>query len=110
VIKFVLVFLLGILGILFITERVDASDLRIVDSAGLIRAVRVVKDSAVVKVSLVDGKGGYGECVAMNVDGIASERREKISPQGECTFAGLAAGTWQIAVSEGFRWRVKINE
>ena len=109
-VRFVLGFLLGMLCILVISERADASDLRIVDSAGLIRAVRVVKESAVVKVSLVDAKGGQGECVAMNVDGIASERREKISPQGECTFAGLAAGTWQITVSGGARWRVKINE
>lgn len=109
-VRFVLGFLLGVLGALFVSERVDASDLRVVDSAGLIRAVRVVKDSAVVKVSLVDAKSGQGECVATNVDGIASERREKISPQGECTFAALAAGTWQITVSGGARWRVKINE
>lgn len=109
-VRFILGFLVGVLGVLFISERVDAADVRIVDSAGLIRAVRVVKDSAVVKVSLVDAKGGQGECVAMNVDGIASERREKISPQGECIFAGLAAGTWQITVSGGVRWRVKIDE
>ena len=109
-VRFVLGFLLGILGVLVVSERADASDLKIVDSAGLIRAVRVVKDSAAVKVSLVDAKGGQGECVAMNVDGIASERREKISPQGDCTFVGLAAGTWQITVSGGSRWRVKINE
>ena len=109
-IRFVLGFLLGILGVLFINERADAADLRIVDSTGLIRAVRVVKDSSVVKVSLVDAKGGQGECVATNVDGIASERREKVSSQGECMFTALAAGTWQISVSGGARWRVKINE
>jgi hypothetical protein len=109
-VRFVLGFLLGILGVLVITERADAADLRIVDSAGLIRAVRVVKDSAVVKIALVDAKSAQGECVAMNVDGIASERRGKISPQGECIFAGLAAGTWQVTVSGGARWRVKINE
>jgi hypothetical protein len=109
-IKFVLGFLIGILGVLVMQERSEAADLKIVDSAGLIRGVRVVRDSSRVTVSLVDPKGSRGECVASNVDGIASERREQISAKGECVFNGLVAGTWQVTVTGGARWRVRIDE
>jgi hypothetical protein len=109
-VKFILGFIVGLIGFLVVQEHVQAADIKIIDSAGLIRAVRVVKDTSVVKVTLVDSPGARGECVAMNVDGIASERREPISGKGECVFASLAAGTWQITVSSGARWRVRINE
>lgn len=109
-IKFALRFIIGILGILILQERSEAADLKIVDSAGLIRGVRVVRDSSRVIVSLVDSKGVRGECVATNVDGIASERREKLSPKGDCEFHALAAGTWQVTVTGGARWRVRIDE
>ncbi|MEN9846922.1 MAG: hypothetical protein RIS36_2069 [Pseudomonadota bacterium] len=109
-IKFWLGFLVGILGVLVIQERAEAADVKIVDSAGLIRGVRVVRDSSRVTVSLTDPKGARGECVATNVDGIASERRETISSKGECVFNGLPAGTWQVTVAGGARWRVRIDE
>jgi hypothetical protein len=109
-IKFLVGFLIGILGVLLIQERSDAADLKIVDAAGLIRGVRVVRDSSQVTVSLVDPNGARGECVASNVDGIASERRENISSKGQCVFNALAAGTWQITVTGGARWRVRIDE
>ena len=109
-VKFLVGFLLGILGVLVIQERSEAADLKVVDSTGLIRGVRVVRDSSRVTVSLVDPKGARGECVATNVDGIASERRESITSNGECVFNGLAAGTWQVTVTGGARWRVRIDE
>ena len=109
-IKFVVAFIIGVLGVLLIQEHSEAADLKIVDSAGLIRGVRVVRESSRVTVSLMDPKGARGECVATNVDGIASERREAISPKGECVFGSLAAGTWQVTVSGGARWRVRIDE
>lgn len=109
-IKFIIGFLVGIFGFLIVQERVQADDIRIIDASGLIRAVRVVKDSSIVRVTVTDPPGARGECVASNVDGIASERREPISAQGECVFKALAAGTWQVSVSGGARWRVRINE
>jgi hypothetical protein len=59
--KFLLGFLLGVIGVLAIQERSEAADVKIVDSAGLIRGVRVVRDSSRVTVSLVDAKGDRGE-------------------------------------------------
>lgn len=109
-IRFILGFLVGMLGFLLVQEHVEAADIKIIDSSGLIRGVRVVKDTSVVRITVVDAPGARGECVASNVDGIASERREAISPQGECVFSSLAAGTWQVTVSGGARWRVRINE
>jgi hypothetical protein len=109
-IKFLVAFLIGILGVLVIQERSEAADLKIVDSAGLIRGVRVVRESSRVTVSVVDSKGARGECVASNIDGIASERRESISPEGVCIFNALAVGTWQLTVTGGVRWRVRIDE
>lgn len=109
-IRFIIGFLVGMFGFLIVQEHVQAADIKIIDSAGLIRAVRVVKDSSVVRVTVTDPPGARGECVASNVDGIASERREPISAKGECVFSALAAGTWQVTVSGGARWRVRINE
>lgn len=86
-----------------------ALDVRIVDSKGLIRAVSVVKDTSRVTIQALDHQGVSGECVAVNVDGIASERHEKISPSGECVFNALVAGTWQITVDTTSRWRAKID-
>jgi hypothetical protein len=109
-IKFLVGFLIGILGVLVVQEQSEAADVKIVDSSGLIRGVRVVRDASRVTISLVEPKGVRGECVATNVDGIASERREAISPAGECVFNALAAGTWQVTVTGGARWRVRIDE
>lgn len=87
----------------------SALDVRIVDSKGLIRAVSVVKDTSRVTIRALDHQEVSGECVAVNVDGIASERREKLGPSGECVFNSLVAGTWQITVSTTSRWRAKID-
>lgn len=87
-----------------------AAELRIVDTSGLIRAVRVVRDVTTVTVLVEDPKGVKGECVLTNVDGIASERHEAISVTGTCVFQGVAAGTWQAKVAGAAKWRVKINE
>jgi hypothetical protein len=102
--------LCALLGGTCFVEDVSAAELRIVDTAGLIRAVRVVRDTSTVTVVVEEPKGAKGECVLANVDGIASERREAISASGACVFQGLAAGTWQAKVVGGTKWRVKINE
>lgn len=109
-IRFILGFLVGMIGFFLVQDHVEAADIKIIDATGLIRAVRVVKDSSIVRVTVTDPPGVRGECVASNVDGIASERREPISAEGECVFKALAAGTWQVSVSGGARWRVRIHE
>lgn len=98
-----------VLGALLASEA-SAAELRIVDTAGLIRAVRVVRDASTVTVVVEEPRGVKGECVLANVDGIASERHEGISAGGTCVFQGLAAGTWQAKVAGATKWRVKINE
>jgi predicted secreted protein len=74
------------------------------------RAARVVHDLSRVVVTIEEPKGLKGECVLLNIDGIASERREAISSSGACVFSALAAGTWQVKVAGATRWRVAIEE
>jgi len=87
-----------------------ALELRVLDSVGLVRAVRVVKGAAAVKITLEGKRPEAGSCVAVNVDGLASEKREPVSAQGVCVFKGLPAGTWQVSVPGKARWRVDIDE
>lgn len=86
-----------------------AADLRILDVAGLVRAVRVVSGPATVKVTLEGVQAPRGECVASNVDGLPSEKKEPLSPQGVCIFKQLPAGTWQVTLPVKARWKVQIN-
>jgi hypothetical protein len=91
----------------------SAGELKILDSAGLVRAVKVVKNEAKIVVTLQPGAASgatRGECVAANIDGLAAEQRVGVSAKGECVFAGLSSGSWQITVPDGIRWKVQIYE
>lgn len=88
-----------------------AAELRIVDAAGLVRAIKVVRDNAKVVVTFEGSSGALrGECIATNVDGLAPEKRTSISPQGECVFTDVAVGSWQLVVPQGAKWRARIYE
>lgn len=95
------------------SSHVSAQEMRIVDAHGLVRAVRATKGVAVrivVTLDLLDKPAPKGECVANNVDGLASEKRVPVSAsKGECVFTDVAPGSWQIAVPEGFTWRVRME-
>jgi hypothetical protein len=93
-----------------VVSTASAAELRVLDSAGLVRALRVVKGAAKVTITLETQQPVRGECVASNVDGLASEKREPVTPQKVCVFKDLAAGSWQIEVPGKVRWRVQINE
>lgn len=93
-----------------IAFNAHAADIRIIDSAGLMRAARVVRDLSRVTVVVEEPKGLRGECLLTNIDGIASERRESVSSAGMCVFTGVAAGTWQVKVTGALRWRVVVEE
>jgi hypothetical protein len=85
---------------------------RIVDGHGLVRAVRITKGNSVqviVALELINKAVPRGDCVAINVDGLNSEKRVPISQaKGECVFTDVASGSWQITVPPGFNWRVRI--
>jgi hypothetical protein len=91
-------------------QQVGGSQLRILDSTGLVRATRVVRESGDVKVSIEGGATEKGECVATNLDGLAAERTVLVSPNGECVFSKLGAGSWQLRIPGGARWRAQIHE
>lgn len=100
----------GILVSALMASTAFGAELRILDGAGLLRGARVVDDSSRLTIVVEDSKQAGGECVLANIDGLASERREKISPSGECVFVGIAAGTWQVKFPRSVRWKVKSNE
>lgn len=88
-----------------------AAELRVVDSAGLVRAVKVIRDTGqvVVTVRAAGDAKVQGECGATNVDGLAAEQKAPVSGQGECVFSNLPGGTWQIVVPQGTTWKARIN-
>lgn len=91
-----------------VAQQVAGAQLRILDTAGLMRATKVVVESANVQISVDEASTVTGECVATNLDGLAAERRAPISPNGQCSFEKLSAGSWQVKVPGAVRWRAKI--
>lgn len=94
--------------------RCKAEEVRVIDAAGMVRAVKIVKKTVSIVVT-VDAEVNKisipkGECTAINVDGLASERRVPISANGACVFTDVAEGTWQVRVPGEVSWRVRINE
>lgn len=86
-----------------------ADEVRVVDPTGLVRSVKVVHaNGARIVVSMRD-KSAAGQCVATNVDGMAGPRRVSVE-HGECVFAGVSAGTWQVTTEPPARWAVHIDE
>jgi hypothetical protein len=105
---------LQVLGLLVgFAATAVASELKILDSAGLVRAVKVVKNEAKVVLNLQPNGSSVairGECIATNIDGLAAEQRVGVSAKGECVFAGLSRGSWQITVPNAVSWKVQIYE
>jgi len=99
------------LFMLMVSTHARAAELRVVDSGGLLRAVKVVRGKARIVIVLQPaGKSAGGECVATNIDGLAVERRVAVSPQGECSFADMSEGSWQIDLPDNRKWRAQIYE
>jgi hypothetical protein len=93
-----------------------AAELRVVDAAGLVRALKVVKGPARIVITLqpVSGQGSSavvrGECVAVNIDGLAAEKKTQANSRGECIFEQMSEGSWQIRVPEKVTWRTQVYE
>jgi|GEM_PF-1794099 len=103
-------FTIGLVALFSFNTAAVADELRILDSTGLVRAVRVVRGAAAVTVKVEGAQPPAGECVAANLDGLATEKRQPISTTGVCLFTELASGTWQIDLPRKLRWRVTISE
>lgn len=89
-----------------------ADQVRIVDSGGLVRAIKITRSVARVVVTIQSPQPSTlkGECVATNVDGLAAEKRSVISGNGECVFADVGGGSWQITIPGAVSWQVRIYE
>ena len=92
--------------LLVLCSVASATDIRIVDNVGLVRGVKLVKGPATVTIESV---AADARCTAVSVDGISSERTVNASQGGACVFPELPPGTWQVQVSAGSRWKVRID-
>jgi hypothetical protein len=89
----------------------EAAEIRVVDSAGLVRAVRVVQRNSRIVITIQGGSGSsHGECVATNIDGLSAEKRVLVSPKGECVFNDMPVGSWHVTVPGKESWRAQIYE
>jgi hypothetical protein len=93
-----------------------AAELRVVDASGLVRAVKVVRGPARIVIALQNpsesgaAAGVRGECLAVNVDGLAAEKRTQINSKSECVFDQMTEGSWQMRVPETAKWRARVYE
>lgn len=108
---------LGVVGtvacVVLVPSLGKAEEIRIVDERGLVRVVKITRGAVKVLVTLEsksDTVTAHGECRAINVDGLAAEKRVQVSEKGECVFQGVTGGSWQITVPPQFQWRVQLYE
>lgn len=91
-----------------------AAEVRVLDSIGLVRATRVIKDRARISIRLQPGQAGVAvsgrDCTLSNLDGVAKEQRVNSGPDGVCEFRDIPSGAWEVSVASGVRWSVTINE
>jgi hypothetical protein len=89
-----------------------ADQIRIVDSGGLVRAIKVTRVMARVVITFQGANASSikGECIATNVDGLAAEKRVPVSAKAECAFSDVGGGSWQLTVPNGANWQVRIYE
>jgi hypothetical protein len=106
-----------VVPVLFVTTLLAyAAELRVIDAAGLVRAVKVVRGPSRVVITLQNssdkgsGTSVRGECVAVNIDGLAAEKRTQVSAKNQCVFDQMSEGSWQMRVPEVATWRAQVYE
>jgi hypothetical protein len=95
-----------------------ASELKIVDSVGLVRAIKVVRAPIVVVVTIENetrtvpssGTDNQQECRAVNVDGLAADRSVLPDEARRCVFRHMPAGIWQLEIPQDREWKVHFDE
>lgn len=95
-----------------------AEELRIVDSNGLTRALKVLRGKCRVVVSLVQNGAkemhsdpGSITCTASNVDGIVGDVTIIADSEGTCLFDSLKSGAWRISTAPAaLGWSASIEE
>ena len=71
-----------------------AGDLKVIDSHGLTRAVRVIKEKAQVVIDVSPQPDG--PIPLSNIDGIANDVKGIVTTTGQLLYQGVSEGTWQL--------------
>lgn len=94
-----------------------ADELKVVNSMGLIRAVKIIRAPVTLRIQVRNSSGdelsNAGQrllCSAVNTDGLASERSVEADRNRACIFKNISAGTWQIQVQGAKEWSVFFDE
>lgn len=103
---------------LFGVVSVHASELKIVDSVGLVRAIKVVRAPIAVVVTIENDTqavpspdtDNQQECRAVNVDGLAADRSVLLDKARRCVFRNMPAGIWQLKIPQDREWKVHFDE
>lgn len=82
-------------------------EVRIVDSSGLTRAVRTVKESASVAVTVSPGPSHGGKLV--HADGLASDIPGRVGSEGTVVYSKVRNGTWRVENLSGTIVEVSID-
>ena len=86
-----------------------AGDLKVIDSHGLTRAVRVIKEKAQVVIDV--SPRPEGPIPLSNTDGIANDVKGSLSDSGQLVYQGVSEGTWQLKLSSPLTIKsVKISD
>lgn len=87
------------------------ADVKIIDSNGLIRAVKVTDRPVHVHVVLQDANSDFSSVVLNHLDGVAPEIKPEIGSDGTLQFTITQAGSWQIKnLAQNRIKEVKIQE
>jgi hypothetical protein len=99
----------ALVGISFVSN-LWAEEIRVVDRAGLVRAVGTVKKQSTIILELdAAAARETKECVLSNIDGLSAERRVLVGPDGRCVFRGALATSWQVEMPQRGKYKVHID-
>jgi len=83
-------------ALLFGAQAAAASELRIIDSSGLNRAIRMGVIEAKVTLELAGPAEALSQTKLVNIDGLLPDRTGRVLDSKKVVFEQIAAGTWQV--------------
>lgn len=94
--------LLALVSVVIFPVTVFAADLTVIDSLGLVRAMKSVDTSGrvIVEVVLPEANGNPKPLLLSNTDGMAPDIVGTRDSQNGYVFEGVSPGTWEIRVRD----------
>ena len=103
----------AVLVVLFFTVPAAATEIKIIDSMGLIRAIKKYNSKNQLTVVVKDSNGSFPANIRIsNLDGLAQEQTLPHTGNGRYVYKNLPPGTWKIILPDKSLslQEVKIND